>query len=60
MLFLDEIRKVPKETPVSADQRNRPKRVLKEKRRRSSSNQENRIHTAKQFVGRVCRIDEQA
>ncbi len=59
MLFLDEIRKVPRETPVPQDPRNRLKRVLKEKRRRTSSEQENRIHAAKQFIGRICRIDEQ-
>jgi len=59
MLFLDEIRKVPKETPIPADQRNRPKRVFKERRKRSPSDQDGHIHTGKQFIGRVCRIDEQ-
>ncbi len=59
MLFLDEIRKVPKETPIPADQRNRPKRVFKERRRRHPTDQEKQINSAKQFIGRVCRIDEQ-
>ena len=59
MLFLDEIRKVPRETPVPKDHRNRPKRVIKEKRRRSPSDHDGRIHATKQFIGRVCRIDDQ-
>ena len=58
MLFLDEIRKVSKETPVPRDSKNRPKKVFK-KKRRSSTDEEKRNNPAKQFFGRVCRIDEQ-
>jgi hypothetical protein len=58
MLFLDEIRKVSKETPVPGDSKNRPQKVLK-KKRRSSTNEEKHDRPAKQFFGRVCRIDEQ-
>ncbi|MBC8284092.1 MAG: hypothetical protein H8E32_09780 [Nitrospinae bacterium] len=60
MLFLDEIRKVPKETPVSADQRNRLKRVFKERRRRSPMNRQEDDRKSKHYMGRICRIDEQA
>jgi len=58
MLFLDEIRKVSKETPVPRDSKNRPKKVFK-KKRRSSTDEEKRNNPAKQFFGRICRIDEQ-
>jgi len=60
MLFLDEIKKVPRETPVPQDQRNRPKRIFKERRRRSPSGQEKYLPSPKHFIGRICRIDEQA
>lgn len=59
MLFLDEIRKVPRETPVPRDQKNRPKKVLKDRRRRTHTDPENPIQSSKQFFGRICRIDEQ-
>ena len=58
MLFLDEIRKVSKETPVPRDSKNRPQKVFK-KKRRSSTDEEKRNNPAKQFFGRICRIDEQ-
>ena len=58
MLFLDEIRKVSKETPVPRDSKNRPKKVFK-KKRRSSTDEEKCNNPAKQFFGRICRIDEQ-
>jgi len=58
MLFLDEIRKVSKEMPVPRDSKNRPKKVFK-KKRRSSTDEEKRNNPAKQFFGRICRIDEQ-
>jgi len=58
MLFLDEIRKVSKETPVPRDSKNRPKKVFK-KKRRPSTDEEKRNNPAKQFFGRICRIDEQ-
>jgi hypothetical protein len=58
MLFLDEIRKVSKETPVPGDSKNRPKKVFK-KKRRSSTDEDKHNNPAKQFIGRVCRIDEQ-
>jgi hypothetical protein len=58
MLFLDEIRKVSKETPVPGDSKNRPKKVFKKKRR--SSSDEEKYHTVtKRYFGRICRIDEQ-
>ncbi len=59
MLFLDEIRKVPKETPVPADQRNRPKKVFKEQRRRSPLDDQEGNKKSKHFIGRICRIDEE-
>ena len=52
MLFLDEIRKVSKETPVPKDSKNRPKKVFK-KKRRSSTDEEKRNNHAKQFFGRI-------
>jgi hypothetical protein len=58
MLFLDEIRKVSKETPVPRDSKNRPQKVLK-KKRLSSTDEEKRNNPAKQYFGRICRIDEQ-
>ena len=58
MLFLDEIIKVSKDTPVPGDSKNRPKKVFK-KKRRSSTDEEKRNNPAKQFFGRICRIDEQ-
>ena len=58
MLFLDEIRKVSKETPVPGDSENRPQKVFK-KKRRSSTDEEKHNKAAKQFFGRICRIDEQ-
>jgi hypothetical protein len=58
MLFLDEIRKVSKETPVPRDSKNRPQKVFK-KKRRSSTDEEKRNNPAKQFFGRICRIDDQ-
>jgi hypothetical protein len=57
MLFLDEIRKVSKETPVPGDSKNRPQKVFK-KKRRSLTGEEKHNNPAKQFFGRVCRIDE--
>ncbi|MBT3514186.1 MAG: hypothetical protein HN474_02570 [Nitrospina sp.] len=58
MLFLDEIRKVSKETPIPENSKNRPKKVFK-KKRRSSAEEEKYNKAAKQFFGRICRIDEQ-
>jgi hypothetical protein len=58
MLFLDEIRKVSKETPVPRDSKNRPQKVFK-KKRQSSSDEEKRHKVIKQYFGRICRIDEQ-
>tara|TARA_B110000438_G_scaffold266983_1_gene281442 strand:+ start:619 stop:795 length:177 start_codon:yes stop_codon:yes gene_type:complete len=56
MLFLDEIRKVSKETPVPGD-KNRSQKVFK-KKRRPSTDEEKHNKAAKQFFGRICRIDE--
>jgi hypothetical protein len=58
MLFLDEIRKVSKETPVPRDPKNRPIKVFK-KKCRSSTNKEKHNTAAKQYFGRICRIDDQ-
>ena len=58
MLFLDEIRKVSKETPVPRDSKNRPQKVFK-KKRRSPSDEEKRHKAIKQYFGGICRIDEQ-
>jgi hypothetical protein len=58
MLFLDEIKKVSKETPVPRDSKNRPKKVFF-KKRRSSSDEEKHQKTTKQYFGGICRIDEQ-
>jgi hypothetical protein len=58
MLFLDEIRKVSKESPVPRDSKNRPQKVFK-KKRRSSSDEEKYRKATKQYFGRICRIDEQ-
>jgi hypothetical protein len=58
MLFLDEIRKVSKETPVPRDSKNRPQKVVK-KKRRSSSDEEKHHKATKQYFGRIYRIDEQ-
>jgi hypothetical protein len=58
MLFLDEIRKVSKETPVPRDSKNRPQKVFK-KKRQSSNDEEKRHKSIKQYFGRICRIDEQ-
>ena len=58
MLFLDEIRKVSKETPIPRDSKNRPQKAFK-KKRRSSSDEENHHKATKQYFGRICRIDEQ-
>ena len=57
MLFLDEIRKVSKETPVPRDSKYRPKKVFK-KKRRSSPNEDKHNKAVKQFFGRIYRIDE--
>ena len=58
MLFLDEIRKVSKETPVPRDSKNRPQKVFK-KKRQSSTDEEKHNKAAKQFFGRIYTIDEQ-
>jgi hypothetical protein len=58
MLFLDEIRKVSKETPVPRDSKNRPQKVFK-KKHQSSSDEEKHHKATKQYFGRICRIDEQ-
>ena len=58
MLFLDEIRKVSKETPVPGDSKYRPKKVFK-KNRRSSADEDKNKKAVKQFFGRIYRIDEQ-
>jgi hypothetical protein len=58
MLFIDEIRKVSKETPVPRDSKNRKQMVFK-KKRRCSTDEEKHRNPAKQFFGRICRIDEQ-
>jgi len=57
MLFLDEIRKVSKDTPVPGDSKNRPKKVFK-KKRRSSADEDKHNKAVKQFFGRICRIDK--
>jgi hypothetical protein len=57
MLFLDEIRKVSKETPVPRDSKNRPQKVFK-KKRRSPSNEGKHHKVTKQYFGGICRIDE--
>ena len=57
MLFLDEIRKVSKETPVPRDSKNRPQKVFK-KKRRSLSDEEKYHKATKQYFGGSCRIDE--
>ena len=58
MLFLDEIRKVSKETPVPRDSKNRAQQVFK-KKHRSSSDEEKYHKATKQYFGGICRIDEQ-
>jgi hypothetical protein len=58
MLFLDEIRKVSKETPVPRDSKNRPQKVFK-KKRRSLNDEEKHQKATKQYFGGICRIDEQ-
>ena len=58
MLFLDEIRKVSKETPVPRDSKNRAQQVFK-KKHQSSSDEEKHHKATKQYFGRICRIDEQ-
>ena len=57
MLFLDEIRKVSKETPVPRDSKNRPQKVFK-KKRRSSSDEEKHHKATKQYFGGICSIDK--
>jgi hypothetical protein len=59
MLYLDEVRKVSKETPVPGDSKNRPQKVFKRKQR-SSSDEDKNNNPPKTFFGRICRIDEQA
>ena len=57
MLFLDEIRKVSKETPVPGDSKYRFKKVFK-KKQRYSADEDKHNKAVKKFFGRIYRIDE--